>query len=139
MLPQHSVLTIYKSFVRPHLDYDDILYDQPDNKSFCQKIETVQYNAALAITSAIKGIYCNWIEGSSINILTADLITFCYQTNTKYIHQSLLNMNILRSSSNDTTDLSNERLLMSQKIKTVDFTRNIANITLVVKLFLYQT
>ena len=139
MLPQHSILTIYKSFVRPHLDYDDILYDQPDNKSFCQKIETVQYNAALAITSAIKGIYCNWIEGSSINILTADLITFCYQTNTKYIHQSLLNMNILRSSSNDTTDLSNERLLMSQKIKTVDFTRNIANITLVVKLFLYQT
>ena len=139
MLPQHSILTIYKSFVRPHLDYDDILYDQPDNKSFCQKIETVQYNAAMAITSAIKGIYCNWIEGSSINILTADLITFCYQTNTKYIHQSLLNMNILRSSSNDTTDLSNERLLMSQKIKTVDFTRNIANITLVVKLFLYQT
>ena len=139
MLPQHSVLTIYKSFVRPHLDYDDILYDQPDNKSFFQKIETVQYNAALAITGAIKGIYCNWIEGSSINILTADLITFCYQTNTKYIHQSLLNMNILRSSSNDTTDLSNERLLMSQKIKTVDFTRNIANITLVVKLFLYQT
>ena len=139
MLPQHSILTIYKSFVRPHLDYDDILYDQPDNKSFCQKIETVQYNAALAITGAIKGIYCNWIEGSSINILTADLITFCYQTNTKYIHQSLLNMNILRSSSNDTTDLSNERLLMSQKIKTVDFTRNIANITLVVKLFLYQT
>ena len=139
MLPQHSILTIYKSFVRPHLDYDDILYDQPDNKSFCQKIETVQYNAALAITSAIKGIYCNWIEGSSINILTADLITFCYQTNTKYIQQSLLNMNILRSSSNDTTDLSNERLLMSQKIKTVDFTGNIANITLVVKLFLYQT
>ena len=139
MLPQHSVLTIYKSFVRPHLDYDDILYDQPDNKSFFQKIETVQYNAALAITGAIKGIYCNWIEGSSINILTADLITFCYQTNTKYIQQSLLNMNILRSSSNDTTDLSNERLLMSQKIKTVDFTGNIANITLVVKLFLYQT
>ena len=48
-------------------------------------------------------------------------------------------MNILRSSSNDTTDLSNERLLMSQKIKTVGFTGNIANITLVVKLFLYQT
>ena len=32
MLPQHSLLTIYKSFVRPHLDYGDILYDQP-NKS----------------------------------------------------------------------------------------------------------
>ena len=55
MLPRHSLLTIYKSFVRPHLDYGDILYDQPNNKSFCQKIETVQYNAALAITGAIKG------------------------------------------------------------------------------------
>ena len=42
MLPQHSLLTIYKSFVRPHLDYGDILYDQPNNKSLCQKIETVQ-------------------------------------------------------------------------------------------------
>ena len=57
MLLWHSLLTIYKSFVRPHLDYGDILYDQPNNKSFCQKIETVQYNAALAITGAIKGIY----------------------------------------------------------------------------------
>ena len=32
-----------------------ILYDQPNNKSFSQKIETVQYNAALVITGAIKG------------------------------------------------------------------------------------
>ena len=42
MLPQHSLLTIYKSFVRPYLDYGDILYDQPNNKNLCQKIETVQ-------------------------------------------------------------------------------------------------
>ena len=55
MLTRYSLLTIYISFVRPHLDYGDILYDQPNNKSFCQKIETTQYNAALAITGAIKG------------------------------------------------------------------------------------
>ena len=54
MLPQHF-LTIYKLFVQPHLDYGNILYDQPNNKSLCQKIKTIQYNAALAITSAIKG------------------------------------------------------------------------------------
>ena len=24
-----ALLTIYKSFVRPHLDYSDIIYDQP--------------------------------------------------------------------------------------------------------------
>ena len=55
LLSQHSLLLIYKSFVRPHLDYGDILYDQPNNKSLCQKIKTVQYIAALVITSAIKG------------------------------------------------------------------------------------
>ena len=41
---------IYKSFIRPHLDYGDIIYDIPGNESFSQKIESVQYNAALAIT-----------------------------------------------------------------------------------------
>ena len=54
ILPQNSLITIYKSFVRPHLDYGDVLYDQPNNESLCQKIESVQYNAALAITGAIK-------------------------------------------------------------------------------------
>ena len=29
-LPRNSLLTIYKSFVRPHLDYCDIIYDQPN-------------------------------------------------------------------------------------------------------------
>ena len=27
-----ALLTIYKSFIRPHLDYGDIIYDRPDNK-----------------------------------------------------------------------------------------------------------
>ena len=54
MLPQCSLLTIYTSFVMPHIDYDDIIYDQP-NKGLCQKIETVQYNAAPVITGSIKG------------------------------------------------------------------------------------
>ena len=29
-----SLLTIYKSFIRPHLDYGDAIYDQPSDKSF---------------------------------------------------------------------------------------------------------
>ena len=32
-LPWHALITIYKSFVRPHLDYGDIIYDQPNNES----------------------------------------------------------------------------------------------------------
>ena len=55
-LTRNSLLTIYKSFMRSHLDYYDIIYDQPNNESFCTKIEHIQYNAALAITVAIKGI-----------------------------------------------------------------------------------
>ena len=38
MLPRHSLLTVYKSFVRPHLDYCDILYDQPNNNSFVKNL-----------------------------------------------------------------------------------------------------
>ena len=55
VLPRESPITIYKSFVRPHIDYGDVIYDQPNNDSFCNMIERVQYNAALAITGAIKG------------------------------------------------------------------------------------
>ena len=54
-LSRKSLLTIYKSFVRPNLDYADIIYDKPLNESFKKKIELVQYNAALIITGAIKG------------------------------------------------------------------------------------
>ena len=52
-LPRKSLLTIYKVIIRPHLEYEDILYDQPYDASFCQKNESVQYKAALAITGVI--------------------------------------------------------------------------------------
>ena len=54
MALESPLLNIYKSFIRPHLDYGDIIYDQPHNASFCDMIESVQYNACLAITGAIK-------------------------------------------------------------------------------------
>ena len=41
-LPRNSVLTIYKSFIRPHLDYCDTICDQPNNESFCTEIERIQ-------------------------------------------------------------------------------------------------
>ena len=52
-LPRDALPTIYKSFVRPHLDFGDIIYDQPQNESICNKLESVQYNVALATTGAI--------------------------------------------------------------------------------------
>ena len=54
-LPHKSLITIYKAFLRTLIDYGDIIYDQPQNESFCEKLESVQYKAALAITGAIKG------------------------------------------------------------------------------------
>ena len=48
IIPRAALLTIYKSFLRPHLDYGDVIYHRAFN-------ESVQYNAALAITGAIGG------------------------------------------------------------------------------------
>ena len=54
ILPRGPLLTIYKSFIRPNLDYGDVIYDQHYNNSFHQKLESIQYDAALAITGAIR-------------------------------------------------------------------------------------
>ena len=40
ILPRKSLITIYKSFVKPHLDYVDLIYDQPNNDSFYQQIDS---------------------------------------------------------------------------------------------------
>ena len=40
--------------MNPHLDYCGIIYGQPNNKSFCTKIECIHCNAILAVTDAIK-------------------------------------------------------------------------------------
>ena len=54
-LPRPPLITIYKSFIRSHLDYGDIIYDQAYNISIDQKIESIQYSAILAITGTIRG------------------------------------------------------------------------------------
>ena len=54
-LPRKSLLVIYKSFIRPLLDYGDVIYDQSHNDTLSRPIESVQYNAALEINGAIKG------------------------------------------------------------------------------------
>ena len=56
-LPRKSLVTIYKTFLRPLIDYGDIIYGQPQNESFFKKIESVQYQPNLAITGAIQGTF----------------------------------------------------------------------------------
>ena len=53
ILPRSPLLE--KSFIRPHVDYGNIIYDQAYNASFHQKLDPIQYNAILAITGAIRG------------------------------------------------------------------------------------
>ena len=64
-LPLKTLDQIYKAFVRSHLDYCDIIYHIPSHlnqaplgvtlNSLMEKIERIQYQAALAISGAWRG------------------------------------------------------------------------------------
>ena len=54
LLPRPLLIIILKSFIRPYLDDGDIIYNQTYNVSFYQKLESIQYNAALTITGSIR-------------------------------------------------------------------------------------
>ena len=49
-----SVIIMHKAFIRPHLDHGDVVYNQLYNMSFQQKLESIQYDACLAITGAMR-------------------------------------------------------------------------------------
>ena len=52
-LSRKTLLTIYKSFVRPNLDYADIIYGKPFKEFFKTKIEMIPYRASLLITGTM--------------------------------------------------------------------------------------
>ena len=64
-LPRHTLNELYKLYVRPHLDYEDTIYHMPGKmceyslnitlSSLMEKLECVQYSAALAVTGAWRG------------------------------------------------------------------------------------
>ena len=54
-IPRKPLLSIYKTLLRPHLDYCDVIYYKPHDEKFTDTPESIQFNAALAITGAIKG------------------------------------------------------------------------------------
>ena len=57
-LPRPSLITICKSFIGLILlsDYGDLIYNRPNNVGFLDKIKSIQYNAALVLKRAIRGI-----------------------------------------------------------------------------------
>ena len=54
ILLKTCLLTIYINSVRPHLDHADIIHDKPENESFKESLEKIQYSVALAITGVIR-------------------------------------------------------------------------------------
>ena len=54
-LPRKSLVAIYKSFYRTNLDYGDVVYDQISKESIHQSLESLQYNAGIAIAGTIRG------------------------------------------------------------------------------------
>ena len=64
-LPRQTLSELYKLYVRPHLDYRDVIYHIPAKISqfsqdmtlsnLMERLESVQYSAALAVTGAWRG------------------------------------------------------------------------------------
>ena len=50
-----SVVKIYKSFIRYHTDYGDVICDRASDKSFHQSPESIHYSAVIAITGTVRG------------------------------------------------------------------------------------
>ena len=55
LMTRRTLIITYKDFIRPHLDYGDILYHHVFSNSFKEKLESIQYNSCLALTGAIRG------------------------------------------------------------------------------------
>ena len=46
-VPRDSLVTIYKSFIRPQLDYVDVICDKVKNEALSNQIDSAQYNGFL--------------------------------------------------------------------------------------------
>ena len=54
-MPRDSFVTIYEYFIRPYLDYADVIFDKPSNTTFSNRIKSAQNNDDLTITGTIRG------------------------------------------------------------------------------------
>ena len=55
VLPRSSLFTIYKTFIRSPFNYADVGCNQSYKSSFHEKLESIQYNAALTVAGAKRG------------------------------------------------------------------------------------
>ena len=65
-LPKLILMTLYKAFARPDLDYGDIIYDKAYKETFHRKRESIHYNVCRALFGAIRGS----LRGQEENVTT---------------------------------------------------------------------
>ena len=83
ILPRSALLNVYKIFVRPHLDYGNIIYDQAYYADFHQKMELIQYNACLALTITTRGTSKEKFLFSTV-VYTENYLIFINSTKIKF-------------------------------------------------------
>ena len=82
-LPRHTLNELYKLYVRPHLDYGDVIDHIPPKvcefsqnialSNLMEKVESVQYSAALAVSGTWRGtsrekLYAELVRNAQIRI-----------------------------------------------------------------------
>ena len=60
-LSRKRLLTIYKSFLRPYLDYVDMLLDKPTNESFTSKTSIAGCLACTCYTATLEAEFLNGV------------------------------------------------------------------------------
>ena len=90
IFPRVSLVSIFKTFVQPHLDYCDILYGQ----AFNRKSESIQHNAYLVINRKITGVLRKKLQELGLELL--QLRSWCrklcfFNNVLKNHHLSILN------------------------------------------------
>ena len=54
ILPRPVLMTIYKVFLRPHLDYGDVIYVEVHNETFHQKLDLFNIISAYSYRELLK-------------------------------------------------------------------------------------
>ena len=113
ILSRAALMTVFKAFVRPYLDYGDVLYDQAFNTAFLDRhvgVHSVQ--CIISYKGAIRGISREKLY-QELGLESLQLRGWCrklclfYNTLTNQHHQYLINLIPARHSLYNTRNVSN--------------------------------
>ena len=95
ILSWHSLITIYKSFIRPHLNYGNVIYNRTYIKSFHQTLESTQYSTAITMTGTlVEKIIVFFIQYFKVNFPVIFLNQYQILTTNSYATRSAQNNQI---------------------------------------------